>query len=146
MIGKRNLKSLCLFVLLIAEAMQGLTPDLASVSSARLVRVIDSIAAHDPSCAFGFRTGLHVTLFSDTTAWPNECPWQDSEPDEVCLASFPSASKLAEHASGDAHSRSSLAFDPIKSPVRSICHSSPYFALSAEGKHSLIHSICRLTC
>jgi hypothetical protein len=147
MIGKRNLRSLCLLGLLIAEATQGLTPDIASLTSTRLVQVIHSIVDREASCLLGFLVGRHAPACSKTMPRANESlPWEDSEADEVCLASFPTGARLVGDASGDARKTERFTFAPDGARLQAGCLAWADCAFVTGGSHSLIHSLCRLTC
>ena len=92
----RTLRLICLTLLLLAETIQGLTPDLASVASTRLLQMIAPRPGRGGSWIACFVGDCRVAIHTEAEPAPADpVPWQDSEPDEVCIASFPRASQLA---------------------------------------------------
>ena len=104
MCRKPKFQTYCLMILLLVETVQGATPDLASISSARLLRMMDPIVERGGAWAFCFLRDGQVPIPTETTIPPtDQAPWQDTEPDEVSIASFPSTHQLAKATAGDDH-------------------------------------------
>jgi hypothetical protein len=144
---KLNLQSSCLLLLLMAETIQAVTPDLASISSTRLVQMVGYLAEHGASCSIGFLDREHDLGPTKTSIPPlGSVPLQDDEPDEVCLASFTTSAQLTSHATGNAYSHVRFPFDLARPSVPSGCHTTQDSARLAGSNPSLIHSLCRLTC
>ena len=144
---KRNTRSFCLILLLFAETIQAFTPDLASVASARLVQMIEPMVERGGAWVACHLDDRHAPSRTEATP-PLEgpVPWRDTEPDEVCLASFSTASEIAESESVDAQESADLPFrspqvaDPLKAALPG------GFLPGDEGHRSLLDLLCRLTC
>ena len=91
MVRGSNFKSFCMVALLVAEAIQAVTPDIASLASTRLFQIVGAIAERGESRV---THRLHVgclTIHTEKFPPPNgtvpfEDRSEDSAPDEVCLA------------------------------------------------------------
>jgi hypothetical protein len=148
MVRGSNFKSFCMVALLVAEAIQAVTPDIASLASTRLFQIVGTIAERGESPV---THTLHVgclTTHTEKLPPPNgTVPFEDtseeSAPDEVCLALAP---QLPVNEAGNSHKSRHVPFDPDMLSVHSgrlgsSCVSDPVPCSSA-----LIHSLCRMTC
>ncbi|MGO8900732.1 MAG: hypothetical protein ACLQU5_20630 [Isosphaeraceae bacterium] len=151
MVRGSNFKSFCMVALLFAEAIQAVTPDIASVTSIRLFQIVEAIAERGES-----RTTprLHegcLTTHTEKSPPPNgSVPFEDrseeSAPDEVCLASFQLASQLPVNEAGYSHKSQLVPFDPDMLSVHSGRLDSSYVSDPIPWSCALIHSLCRMTC
>ena len=90
MLVKSRLRLLSLFALLVATAIQGLTPDFGSVASTRLFLIVETLAEGEEtdshSCVYECCIDIHI----QDSLPPGGSPFKDSNeedsPDEVCLA------------------------------------------------------------
>jgi hypothetical protein len=144
---KPKVQACCLILLLLAETIQGLTPDLASLSSTKLVQMVRFLGKYGSAWTIGFMGNYH-DLVPDETTLPRSgsAPSGDDEADEVCLASFTSASQLAGHARENARAQITFSFVLTRAPIPSRCRVTSDFAQLVAGNHSIIHALCRLTC
>ena len=145
---KRRFQSLWLILLLFAETIQGLTPDLSSLASTRLLQLVEPTIGRGVTWAVCFLEGRHPPLRTETTPLPHKSsdPAEDEQPDEVCLASFSTAPQLTGDAAGDPRKRAHFTCEPVQPPIRSGWLSLSEFFHSAGKHHSLIRSLCRMTC
>jgi hypothetical protein len=143
MCGSRTLKSFWLIVLLIVETVQGCTPDLASIASARLLNIVAEHGAFLVSSLQGCRSRIPDALPAQPSS-PD--PFEDSEPDEVCLASFSSSARLAGSKARALFTARLCTADLGRPPLRSACGASADGNLAYRGSRALIVSLCRLTC
>ena len=113
MVRGSNFKSFCMVALLVAEAIQAVTPDIASLASTRLFQIVGTIAERRESPV---THTLHVgclTTHTEKRPPPNgTVPFEDtsekSAPDEVCLAL---ASQLTVNEAGNSHKSQHVPFD-----------------------------------
>ena len=144
---KQNFQSFCLILLLIAETIQGLTPDLANLASTRLLQMVEPAVERGVTWAVCFLDGRQRPLRTETAPPPDESvPFEYNEPDEVCLASFSTATQLASDAAGDPHRRARFTCEPVSPPIRSGWLTVAEFFHATGKHHSLIPSLCRWTC
>ena len=151
MVRKNNFKSCCMFALLVAEATQAVTPDIASLASTRLFQIVAAIAERGESRV---TVRLHLEFLAVHTeksippngSAPLKDRSQENEPDEVCLASRPLAPQLPVNQAEESHRWHPVPFDRDRLSVhsgrlRSSCVSDPVPSSSA-----LVHLLCRMTC
>lgn len=146
---KLNFQTTCLILLLIAETTQGLTPDPASVASTRLLRMIGAGLKRGESwtlCCLNRTSDLIRSESTDVPGPSHPLPWESTEPDEVCLAWFLTASVLAGASASEAHFAVRFILRPQSLPISSNWFILSVFSHSAGKNHSLLDSICRLTC
>jgi hypothetical protein len=143
---KPSFRFFCLALLLFAEAIQGLTPDVRSLSSTKLAQITDLLVGHGGPWATGFLNNSHDLVPTETSTPPfGSAPFPAEESDEVCLASFTTGLQLVTDATDDAHGGARFPCDLVRSPIPSR-YNFPELLLIVGGNHSLIHSLCRLTC
>ncbi len=144
MTGARNLKSFWLIVLLIAETVQGCTPDLASVASARLLNIVAECGA---SAIVSLLHSRRAAVPAKTPSPPvSPDPFEDVEPDEVCLASFGGPARLAGSRARDTRETRLHAAELARPPLRSARCAAADRSFTGRESHPLILSLCRLTC
>jgi hypothetical protein len=133
---------------LIAETVQGVTPDLASLSSARLFSIIDLSVERGGAWAAGVLAGRTAAPTHTEAPSPSEdqSPYQDSEPDEVCLVSFSRTSRPTDPEVVDFCETEHLKLKLTKPPSPSCGLTMANSSLAAERHHALLSSLCRLTC
>ncbi len=145
-----NRQSLCLVLLLVAEAIQGVTPDIASVVSPRLYLMAEAILARGEFSSAQLRDGRRVFDRTERAPAPvGSLPFQggdDEEADEVCLASEPRSSPARARAKPDSRGARHISSDRGRRPVRSNRSIDPSQAVSFPCAGALSHSCCRLTC
>ncbi len=145
MVRGSNFKSFCMVALLVAEAIQAVTPDIASLASTRLFQIVGTIAERGESPV---THTLHVgclTTHTDKLPPPNgTVPFEDtseeSAPDEVCLALAP---QLPVNEAGNSHKSQHVPFDLDLLSGRA---GSSYASDPVPCSSALIHSLCRMTC
>ena len=148
MVGKSNFKSFCMVALLVAEAIQAVTPDIASLASTRLFQIIGAIAERGESRV---THRLHVgclTIHTEKSPPPNgSVPFEDtseeSAPDEVCLALAP---QLPVNEAGNSHKSQHVPFDLDILSVHSGRLGSSCVSDPIPWSCALIHLLCRMTC
>ena len=145
---KPNLHFFCVLLLLVAETVQGVTPDLGSVTSTKLAQMVGHLTEPGRIRTIGSRDVTDSVLPSKTsTCPPGSIPIQDDEPDEVCLASFKTASQITRDAVGKPKSPTSCPSDLLMLTDPSRCHNSQFSARLVVGRNQpLFHSVCCLTC
>jgi hypothetical protein len=147
MVGKSNLKAFCMVALLVAEATQAVTPDIASLASIRLLQIVRAIAERGESRV---THTLHVgclTIHTEKSLPPNgSVPFEDSSPDEVCPASYELASQLTVNEAGNSYKSQHVPFDLDFLSVHSGRAGSSYASDPVPCSSALIHSLCRMTC
>ncbi len=147
MVRGSNFKSFCMVALLVAEATQAVTPDIASLASTRLFRIIEAIAEREES---GVIPPLHLdrlTTHNEKFPPPNgSIPFEESAPDEACLASYQLASQLTVNEAGNSHKSQHVPFDLDLLSVQSGRAGSSYASEPVPCSSALIHSLCRMTC
>lgn len=133
----------CLMLLLFAETVQGLTPDPVSLASTRLLRVINSLVEQKSSLSTGILSSHPASLLSHATLPPsNSVPHRHSEHEEVCLASFATAARLAV----DLHVHAGRGLNSLSPRAFPVWHGQTEPPLAGGETRSLLHSLCRLTC
>ena len=151
MVGKSHFKSFCMVALLVAEATQAITPDIASLASTRFFQIVGAIAERGASPV---TLTLHVgclPIHTEKSTPPNgtvpfEDRSEDSDPDEVCLASYQLAPQLPVNEAGDSHKSKHVPFDLDMLSVRSDRLGSSCVSDPVPCSSTLIHSLCRMTC
>ncbi len=148
MVRGSNFKSFCMVALLVAEATQAVTPDIASLASTRLFQIVGAIAKRGESrVTHRPHVGCLMNHTEKSPAPSGSVPLeegnQESAPDEVCLALAP---QLPVNEAGNSHKSKHVQFDLHMLSVHSgrlgsACVSDPVPCSSA-----LIHSLCRMTC
>ncbi len=137
-------------VLLIAEAMQAITPDIASLASTRLLQI--TMAFVDSEQSGLTRPHVNLLRIQSESFPPSErsVPLDDrsreTAPDEVCLASFQLASRLPVNHVGQASRSWQFAFSPGLCPPNSGWPRSARVFDPIPPSSLLIHSLCRMTC
>lgn len=151
MVSGSKFKSFCMVALLVAEAVQAVTPDTASLTSTRLVQMIESIAGgggswllprpHVDCC-----TTYNGEFRPPKGSIPFEERDEDSAPDEVCLASYQLGSELTVNEAGNSPESHHIPFDLALLPVRPGRPGSSYASEPVPCSPALIHSLCRMNC
>jgi hypothetical protein len=149
--GKQSkTQSLVLHVLLIASAVQAITPDTYSVASARLIQVLDPIVGFGMSWVvpyFGCRDLAVLTpeAAPDAGSLPNRDNDQEDAPDEVCVPTCALAFQQVRRKSGEG------SHDTSKH--RSTTHRQPAIRLMAARRPTrivwtggLFDALFRFTC
>src|SRR5271157_3209369 len=151
MVGRSSFKSFCMVALLVAEATQAVTPDMASLASTRLFQIVEAIAERGESRAnHRLRVGC-LAIHTERAAPPNgSVPFEDrseeSASDEVCLASYELASHLTVNEAGNSPKSQHVPFDLDLLSVHSGRIGSSYASEPVPCSSALIHSLCRMTC
>src|SRR5271157_174498 len=151
MVRGSNFKSFCMVALLVAEATQAITPDIASLASTKLFRIIEAIAEREESRVI---PPLHVdrlTTHNEKLPPPDgSIPLEDrdeeSAPDEACLASYQLASQLTVNEAGNSHKSQHVPSDLGMLSVHSCRAGASYVSDPVPCSSALIHSLCRMTC
>jgi hypothetical protein len=145
---KPNLHFSCVLLLLVAETVQGVTPDLGSVASTKLAQMVGHLTEPGRFRMIVIPGGKDSSLPSKTSTLPaGSIPIPDDEPDEVCLAGFKTASQIARDAVGKTNSATRCPPDLLSLTDPSRWHNSRFSARSAVGRNqTLFHSVCCLTC
>ncbi len=151
MVRVSNFKSFCMVALLVAEATQAVTPDIASLASSRLFQIVAALAAHGESLANPRLNVACRAIHTEQAPPPSgSAPFGDqneeSAPDEVCLASCQPAFQLPVDEAGNAPMSHHLPLNLVMlslHPGRSV---SSYASLPVPRGPALIHSLCRMTC
>ncbi len=146
-----NLKSFCMVAVLVAQATQAVTPDLASLASTRLFQIIEAIAERGES---GVITSLHLDWLTPhhENSGPTNGPLpledrdEESAPDEVCLASYERASQLKVNKADNSPEWQHVPFDLDLHSVHSGLPGSAYAFEPVPCSSALIHSLCRINC
>jgi hypothetical protein len=141
---KRNLKSCWLVLLLLAETVQGLTPDYTSLASARLLNIL---AERGASLVISLLDGGHSPIPTELPSRPSSSdPFEDTEADEVCLASSATCTRLAVSRARNLQSARLRTYDRDRPPHRTACRTAGDGSLLSGGSRALLLSLCRLTC
>ncbi len=151
MVRGSSFKSFCMVALLVAEVIQAVTPDIASLASTRLFQIVEAIAERQESPVI---PPLHVDRLATHNAKsppPNgSTPFEDrdeeSAPDEVCLASYELASQLTVNEAGNSPKSQHVPFDLALLSVHSGGPGLSYASLPVPCSPALIHSLCRMNC
>jgi hypothetical protein len=145
---KPNLHFFCVLLLLVAETVQGVTPDLGSVTSTKLAQMVGHLTEPGRFRRISFPGVKDSSLPSNTSTLPaGSIPIPDDEPDEVCLAGFKTASQIARDAVGKTKSAMRCPADLLSLTDLARCHNSRLSARFVVGRNQpLFHSICCLTC
>jgi len=151
MVRRSKFKSFCMVALLVAEATQAVTPDIASLASSRLFQIVEAIAEGGESPAIHHRNGgclaIHTEILPPLNGpVPFEDESEESAPDEVCLASYEPASQLTVNEEEDSPESQHVPFDLHLLSVHSGHPGSSYASLPVPCSSALIHSLCRMTC
>jgi hypothetical protein len=132
---------------LVAETIQGVTPDPASVASGRLFCIISAVAEGGAAwviCLLDSRQTPDRAEFPVPP--PGSVPFEDSEPDEVCLASFPTPARLAGLKATRWREARLRSFNRGGPPVGSDRPTPTDIPPLVGGGRPRILSLCRLTC
>jgi hypothetical protein len=134
--------------LLIAQATQAVTPDVASLSSPRLFQIVSAVSESGKT---RLTPCLHegcLAIHTEKSLPPNgSAPFEDrgeeNASDEVCLASQHLAPQLTVGETGSSHNSYHVSFetDMHSGRLGSSSVSDPVPCSSV-----LIHSLCRMTC
>ena len=151
MVGKSNFKAFCMVALLAAEAVQAITPDIASLASTKLFKNVVAIAECGQSRVTHRLHAGCFTIHTEKSLPPNDSvPFVDrseeSAPDEVCLASYRLASQLPENEAGNSHESHHVPFDLDMLSVHSGRLGSSCVLDPVPCGSALIYSLCRMTC
>ena len=151
MVGKSNFKSFCMFALLVAEATQAVTPDIASLASTRIFQIIGANAERAESRVTHRLHEGCLAIHTEKSPPPNgSVPLEDrseeSAPDEVCLASYQQASQLPVNEAGNPYKSDHVPFDLDMLSVHSGRLDSSHVSDPIPWSCALIHSLCRMTC
>ncbi len=143
-------KTCWVVVLLIAEAMQAITPDIASLASTRLFRITMAFVDSEQSGLSRPHLDLLRIQLENSPPFDRSVPLDDrsreTAPDEVCLASFELALRIPVSQAGEASSPWQFAFNS------GLCLPNSGWPLPARvsdpipSSSMLIHSLCRMTC
>ncbi len=150
MVRNSGFKSLCLVALLVAEAIQAITPDIASLASTRLPRIIQALAERGEShvsrsllVCFHFDRQKSLPAHGSV---PSEDRNQESAPDEVCTAC---SSRICELPGGEADNSTWMKHAAFNACVLSAQADWLEFSTARDtilSSCDLIHSLCRMTC
>jgi hypothetical protein len=151
MVWGSNLKSFCMVALLIAEATQAVTPDIASLASTMLFHIVEAIIQRGESRANHCPNVGCLTIHTEKSpphngAIPLEGGSDVSAPEEVCLASFKVASRLGSIEAVNSHKSGHVPFEPDLLSVHSGRPGLTYPLELVPCSSALIHSLCRMTC
>ncbi len=151
MVRGSNFKSFCMVALLVAEAIQAVTPDIASLASTRLFQIVGTIAERGESPVTHTLHVACLTTHTEKLPLPNgsvpfEDRSEDSAPDEVCPASYELASQLTVNEAGNSYKSQHVPFDLDLLSVHSGRAGSSYASDPVPCSSALIHSLCRMTC
>lgn len=151
MVRRSNFKSFCMVALLVAEAIQAVTPDVASLASTRLLQIVAAITERGESLVthrlHAGRLAIHTEKsLPPTDSVPLKDRSQESEPDEVCLASYQWGSELTVEEAGNPRKSQHGRFEFDLPSVQAGRHLSSCVSGPVPYSSTLIHSLCRMTC
>jgi hypothetical protein len=148
--GKGSHRLFWLIVLTFTQMTQAITPDLTSLTSSRLIRMIASEAGKATVLGLQFvdwqRSPADTDRVPSSAPVPNEEREADHDPEEVCLI-YSSALSLLQGVLAEPQ-RTSIALSPMASGPRGSSDRAPAsspFAWVSDKTHSL-RSFCRMTC
>ena len=150
MVRKIGLKSLCLVALLVAQSIQAITPDIASLASPRLPRIISALAergeSHPSRSVLGCFPFERQKTLPPNAFVPFEDRNQENAPDEVCSVYSRWTCKVSAGKAGSFTGTKHAVFGDCK---LSAAAGSLELLTARDAMTSsldLIHSLCRMTC
>jgi hypothetical protein len=151
MAGESKFKSFCMVALLVAEATQAVTPDIASLASTRLFLIVATIAERGESGdTYRLQPGCLTTHNANSPAPNGSLPLEDrseeSAPDEICLASYRLGFELELNETGKSHKAPDVPFELEMPPMHAGRRGSSCAFGPVPCTSGLIHSLCRMTC
>jgi hypothetical protein len=150
--GKRRKPgSICLHTLLVALAIQGVTPDAYDLASLKLPQVLEAVNGRTASWANGSSPVACIFLRPEAEPpSPTSEPWggedQESTPDELGVSAGLMRYGLSLHKPGKPLKLKSVKADRPGQTSRSGLHRFTRRRGSIGTGSGLIHSLCRLTC
>jgi hypothetical protein len=143
--------SICLHTLLVAVAIQGVTPDAYDLASLRLPQVLEAVIGRTLSWAHGSSPSGCVPLHPEAVPPSSSSePWsgeeQESTPDEPGVSAEPIEIGLPFHKRSQPFRLKSARVGRPGRPTRSGLHRLTRRPGSITTGSGLIHSLCRLTC
>lgn len=151
MVRMRDFRSFCLVALLVVQATQAITPDIASLASTRLLQIVAVVVERGESQANLCLYAGCITLHNEQIAPPKgPVPFEDrseeSAPDEVCLASYETACQLTAYQGDNSAESQPVRFDLALLSLHSDRIGSSYVSQPLSCNSVRIHSLCRMTC
>ena len=137
--------------LLIVQATQAVTPDVDSLASTRLLQIVAAITEREESLVTHRLHAGRFTIPTEKSLPPTESVpikdrSQESEPDEVCLASYQWGSELTVKEAGNPRKSQHVRFEFDLPSVQSGRHFSSCVSDPVPCSSTLIHSLCRMMC